>query len=151
MIAVRSTPASIPKSGLENLVRTPVNSGTLARGFTALLIVSMPIIRMAKPSKIIAALWILSFLETINIPTPMMAITGAKEVGFKSCTKKLELLMPAVERIQDVTVVPMLAPIMIPTACSSFIMPEFTKPTTITVVAEEDWSPPLHPVPLKLP
>ena len=38
-----------------------------------------------------------------------------------------------------VMVVPMLAPIMIHTACRSFIIPELTKPTTITVVAEEDW------------
>ena len=34
--------------------------------------------------------------------------------------------------------VPILAPIMTPTAWESFIMPEFTNPTTITVVAEED-------------
>ena len=30
-----------------------------------------------------------------------------------------------------------IAPIIIPTACSSFIIPELTKPTTITVVADE--------------
>ena len=33
----------------------------------------------------------------------------------------------------------MLAPMITPTAWDSFIMPEFTNPTTITVVAEEDW------------
>ena len=38
-----------------------------------------------------------------------------------------------------VMVVPMLAPMMIHTACRRVIMPELTKPTTITVVAEEDW------------
>ena len=38
----------------------------------------------------------------------------------------------------DVIVVPMLAPIIMPTACVSFIIPELTKPTTITVVADED-------------
>ena len=37
-----------------------------------------------------------------------------------------------------VMVVPMLAPMITPTAWRSVIMPEFTKPTTITVVAEED-------------
>ena len=35
--------------------------------------------------------------------------------------------------------VPMFAPMMIPIACFSFIIPELTKPMTITVVAEEDW------------
>ena len=42
------------------------------------------------------------------------------------------------ESNQDVIVVPIFAPMMIPTACDSFIIPEFTKPTTMTVVAEED-------------
>ena len=37
-----------------------------------------------------------------------------------------------------VTVVPTLAPIMTLMACFRLIMPELTKPTTITVVAEED-------------
>ena len=37
-----------------------------------------------------------------------------------------------------VMVVPMLAPMMIHTACFRVIIPELTKPTTITVVAEED-------------
>ena len=33
----------------------------------------------------------------------------------------------------------MLEPMITPTACFSVIMPELTKPTTMTVVAEEDW------------
>lgn len=33
----------------------------------------------------------------------------------------------------------MFAPIMTPAACDRRMMPELTKPTTITVVAEEDW------------
>ena len=39
---------------------------------------------------------------------------------------------------QPVAVVPMLAPITMPTALASCMMPALTKPTTITVVAEED-------------
>ena len=46
--------------------------------------------------------------------------------------------IPARTRIQPVAVVPILAPMIMPTALASFIIPEFTKPTTITVVAEED-------------
>ena len=41
-------------------------------------------------------------------------------------------------RIQPVTLVPRMAPMMTPMACRTFIMPELTKPTTITEVAEED-------------
>lgn len=47
--------------------------------------------------------------------------------------------MPLRLRIHAVTVVPMFAPIITPTACPSCISPEFTKPTTITVVAADDW------------
>ena len=38
-----------------------------------------------------------------------------------------------------VIVVPILAPIITPTACAKFIRPAFTKPTTITVVALLLW------------
>ena len=40
---------------------------------------------------------------------------------------------------QPVAVVPMLAPMTMPTALASCMMPALTKPTTMTVVAEEDW------------
>ena len=40
--------------------------------------------------------------------------------------------------IQPVTLVPMSAPRMTEMACLNFIMPELTKPTTITDVAAED-------------
>ena len=42
------------------------------------------------------------------------------------------------QSIQPVILVPILAPMIIPIACFSFIIPELTKPITITVVAEED-------------
>lgn len=46
-----------------------------------------------------------------------------------------------------VTVVPMLAPMITPTACFRFMMPAFTKPTTMTVVAEELWMMPVTRAP----
>ena len=51
------------------------------------------------------------------------------------------------DNIQDVIVVPILAPMIIPTACSSFIIPELTKPTTMTVVADDDWITAVTPAP----
>ena len=63
---------------------------------------------------------------------------GVKEEGFSSRTKKLEPSMPPRLRIQAVTVVPMFAPMMTLMACFRVISPELTKPTTMTVVAEED-------------
>ena len=42
-----------------------------------------------------------------------------------------------------------MAPIITFTACSSCIIPEFTKPTTITMVAVEDWITAVTPAPTK--
>ena len=68
----------------------------------------------------------------------VFALEGEKEVGFNIFIKILVLSMPLKLKIHDVIVVPILAPIIIPTACVSFITPELTKPTTITEVAEGD-------------
>ena len=50
-----------------------------------------------------------------------------------------------------VTVVPILAPMMMPTVCSSFMMPALTKPTHMTVVAAELWISPVTTAPQKDP
>ena len=63
---------------------------------------------------------------------------GVKELGFSSRTKKFPLSMPLRLRIQAVTVVPTFAPMMTLMACPRVSSPELTKPTTMTVVAEED-------------
>ena len=51
----------------------------------------------------------------------------------------ISALKPRREMSHAVTVVPMLAPIMTPTACERDRRLAFTKLTTITVVALEDW------------
>ena len=53
--------------------------------------------------------------------------------------------------IQPVMLVPIMAPITTPMACRTFIMPEFTKPTTITEVADDDWITAVTPVPSRIP
>ncbi len=47
--------------------------------------------------------------------------------------------------------VPIFAPIIIPIACATFIIPAFTKPTTITVVADDDWITAVTAVPNSTP
>ena len=47
--------------------------------------------------------------------------------------------------------VPRIAPRTMPMAWRTFIMPEFTKPTTITDVAEDDWITAVTPVPSRMP
>ena len=68
---------------------------------------------------------------------PISASTGVKDDGFSSRTITLALSMSPRLRIQAVTVVPTLAPIITLMACRSVIRPELTKPTTMTVVADE--------------
>ncbi len=65
--------------------------------------------------------------------------------------KKLSPLTDTRDKSHDVIVVPMLAPIITPTAWCSVMIPEFTKPTTITVVAEEDWITAVTPAPRRTP
>lgn len=52
MMAVSAVPANTPRIGLENITRILVNSGMSASGCTAPDIISMPNIRIAKPSAI---------------------------------------------------------------------------------------------------
>ena len=133
-------PQAFPGSGtgLLNIVRISVNSGTSARGATAPLIVSIPNIKMANPTKIIPMSFFFWLLINMIKMIPITARTGEKFDGFKNCIQKLSLSIPDKLKIHDVIVVPILAPMIIPIACDSFIIPEFTKPTTITVVADDD-------------
>ena len=146
--AVRMSPASTPNTGFWNLISRLVNSGTSASGETAALMESMPNIRIAKPTRMVAAFFNLSLWENSKIPTPTIARIGEKELGLSIRIQKASLSMPVRLKIQEVTVVPILAPMMMPTACFRLIMPELTKPTTITVVAEEDWITPVTTAPI---
>ena len=63
----------------------------------------------------------------------------------------MSALKPSHDTIHAVTVVPMFAPIITPMACVSVSNPAFTKLTTITVVADEDWMIDVTPTPVKTP
>ena len=123
--------------GFLNITNRFLKAGTSARPETAEDIVSIPNIRVAKPKSIVPVSFFLLDLPNIRSPVPISARTGVKEEGFKSCMKMLSLEIPPRLKIHAVTVVPMLAPIITPIDCLSVIIPEFTKPTTITVVADE--------------
>ena len=53
--------------------------------------------------------------------------------------------------IQAVSVVPMLAPMMTAMAPPSVSSPALTKPTTITVVADDDWMAAVTAMPVRMP
>ena len=65
--------------------------------------------------------------------TPAMTARGASVDGLKNFAHSTE------DTSHPVTVVPTLAPMMTPIACVRSIIPAFTNPTTITLVAEELW------------
>ena len=61
-------------------------------------------------------------------------------VAVESSRTQPELVPPTSDRqmIHPVMLVPRMAPSTTPIACRTFIMPELTKPTIMTEVAEED-------------
>ena len=92
-----------------------------------------------------------SFFENILriIPaTETMPVSVAVE---RSETQPVPSSRPERQMIQPVILVPSIAPKTMPIACLSFIIPEFTKPTTITDVAEEDCMTAVTPVPSSTP
>ena len=142
-----TAPAVSPRKGLSNIVSNSLNCGTSLSGFMACDMVSIPVINMAKPIKIVPASRFRPFLTNKTKITPTIAITGANEVGLASRRKKLLLSIPVRLNSQEVMVVPILAPMITPIAWESFMIPEFTNPTTITVVADDDWMTAVTPAP----
>lgn len=69
--------------------------------------------------------------------TPTSARIGEKDSGFSMRTNTLLLDTPIRLMIQAVTVVPILDPMITPTVFPMSMIPELTKPTSITVTAEE--------------
>ena len=80
--------------------------------------------KIPKPIKISLASLTFGFLVSMFATKPAAITSGAH------CDKLKETIWPVI-------VVPMFAPKTTPTACANVISPAFTKPTTITVVAEE--------------
>ena len=139
IMPVRIAPASRPRIGFSKVVKSLVKAGTSLSGSTAPLMVSMPVIRMAKPSRMEPMSFLRSLLQNIYRIMPISASTGEKLAGLSIWIHQLSPSRPDRLRIQAVTVVPTLAPMITLMAWPSCITPLFTKPTTITVVAEELW------------
>ena len=68
---------------------------------------------------------------------PIKASAGAKDSGFSSRSSNWSPLTPIRLISQAVTVVPIFDPMMTPTVLAIRIRPELTRPTSITVTAEE--------------
>ena len=113
--------------------------------------VSIPNIRVAKPKNIMPVSFFLLSLDAICRMIPIRAKIGVKEDGFRSLIKKLSPEIPPKLKIHAVTVVPTFAPMITLIACFKVMSPEFTKPTTMTVVAEELWITAVTATPVRIP
>ena len=125
-MAVKIMPARMPSRGLEKLDMMLTKASDSRRGAMAALIMSMPMNSTPRPAKICPMCCSWGFFTKTTSTTPAKAISGANSPTSRAISR-------------PVTVVPMLAPMMIQTAWFRVIMPALTKPTTITVVAEDDW------------
>ena len=146
MIAVTTAPARIPRKGFApremNIV---LNASDSLKGFTASDIVLIPMNRIPKPMMMPATSLLFAFLPTREIITPTITAKGARVEGLRNFAHSAE------DTSQPVIVVPILAPMITLIACVRFIRPAFTKPTTITVVAEELWMIAVTNAPSRMP
>ena len=81
----------------------------------------------------------------------LLKMSGRPKASSGMAKAEMFTLNPTAEIIHAVTVVPTLAPIITPMACFSVISPAFTKETTMTVVALDDWIRAVIRIPVKTP
>ena len=135
---VNSVPKRIPRNGLEKEVKIRIKVGSSRSGETAEDIVDIPNIKTAKPIKISPTCFFAGFFAVMRRTMPITEITPVSvAVENRSSQPPVE---PMSERqmIHPVMDVPRIAPSTMEIACRTFIMPELTKPTIMTEVAEED-------------
>lgn len=138
-------------NGLENLVSISINAGSDLKGTTAALIFCIPTISMQKPIIISPICFLVGFLHTILNIIPMTPIIAARTSVERRLTQPAPPLISERHKIQPVTDVPIIAPIIIPIACFILIIPALTNPTTITEVADDDCIIAVTPVPRSTP
>ena len=140
MTPVTIAPEKTPKRGFLKAVMMETKLSISFKGSMDADIMVIPCISMEKPMSIVPKSLLRCFLATIKRMIPIRAKISEKHEGFKSFKKILSpLSMPASDRIQAVRVVPISEPKITPTVWGRFMMPELTKPTSMTVIAEEDW------------
>ena len=149
--AVKAIPTRIPRNGFVNIVSMFTKCSFSFRGDTAPLIVCIPTIRIANPSMMSPTFLYVDFLKNILNTIPTIATTAEIVAVERSCAIPLDPSIYDRHRIHPVILVPILAPMMIPIACATFIIPELTNPTTITVVADDDWMIAVTTVPKRSP
>ena len=137
---------------MEKLSSMLMNRSSSRSGSIAPDIMLIPYMRTANPSMIPPIFLLVVFFANIQRAIPPSATMPVSIVVFRY----LVTLAPDPprlfrHRIQPVILVPRMAPRTTPIACRTFIMPELTKPTTMTDVADDDWITAVTPVPRRIP
>ena len=127
----------MPITGLENMVSISIKAGLSFRGSTAPLILPIPTISTAKPSMMSPTLSYFFLNMRMKMPTSaMMPVKVAVEKRDNQPPPPPPTAESAIT--QPVMLVPRMAPSTIGIALRNFIMPELTKPTAMTEVADDD-------------
>ena len=136
---VTSVPARTPRMGFCSVVNRRTNSSDSRSVLTESVIMPMPMNSKPKPMKIWPMSRLRGDLMNTNSTAPTNARMGANVAGLRNSISMPPPEISESRMIWPVTVVPMLAPMMMPMAWESCMMPELTRPTTMTVVPELDW------------
>ena len=140
MIPVTIAPEKTPKRGFLKAVMMDTKLSISFKGSIEDDIMVIPCMRIAKPRSIEPISLFFCFLAAMMRIIPMRATMSEKQEGLRSFNTILSPeSMPASDRIHAVSVVPISDPKITPTVWGSSIMPELTKPTSMTVIAEDDW------------
>ena len=113
---VNTRPTRIPSSGLEKVVRIAMNSGLSFKGATAPDIAVMPYIKTANPSRILPTYLREGFFFIMRSRMPTMANRPVSVAVDNRSTQPLPPERLFRHRIQPVTLVPKIAPMMTPMA-----------------------------------
>ena len=92
----------------------------------------------AKPSSAEPMVFFFSDRQNIVMATPTIARNGENEAGLMIVMINDSPSIAFSDKSQAVAVVPRLAPMTSPAALESSMIPELTRPTASTVIAEED-------------
>ena len=139
IMTVKISPVKIPKIGMSlKYESTLINTSESASGSTADVIDIKPVNNTPKPSAMVPAFFVCSFLINIISTIPIINAIGASVSGLKKLRMDPSDDSISIKRIIcAVTVVPILAPKTILTACLRFRTPAPIRPTVRTIVAVE--------------
>lgn len=155
IIAVNTKPVKIPMIGFSNEVNNDLKLSKAVNGAKASSIVVIPQKRIQSQTKILATSFNFFLFPKRRIAAPIARRIYARTEGLRILNKRFSVPRSPSLKICAVTVLPTLDPKTTGIACDNFIIPAFTNPISIIVVAAELWiiavTPSPNPRPFNIP